>query len=87
MLALLAGIYLMIFVMEPVAVPNHLISQHYFGIPWGPERRNNVFKTHVPIQLITEPFPEPSLEDNVDTKHNTAVSVQLNNEFINLFIC
>lgn len=39
LLALLAGIYLMIFVVEPVAVPNHYLSQHFYGLPWGADRR------------------------------------------------
>lgn len=29
----------MIFVVEPVAVPNHYLAQHFYGLPWGADRR------------------------------------------------
>lgn len=35
LLALLGGIYLMIFVVEPVAVPQSYLAQHFYGLPWS----------------------------------------------------
>ncbi|GFR04777.1 uncharacterized protein TNCT_145461 [Trichonephila clavata] len=53
LLALLAGIYLMIFVVEPVAVPNRLLSQHYFGVPWIPERSTYPLQYNPTLEVIS----------------------------------
>ncbi|KFM59400.1 hypothetical protein X975_13523, partial [Stegodyphus mimosarum] len=52
LLALLAGIYLMIFVVEPVAVPQQYLAQHYYGLPWSAQRRTNFPKG----QMMHLPF-------------------------------
>ncbi|XP_015915917.2 uncharacterized protein [Parasteatoda tepidariorum] len=57
-LALLAGIYLMIFVVEPVAVPQHLLSQHYYGLPWSAER-SDIIKAKMPS--ILQEIPDNTL--------------------------
>ncbi|KAF8790450.1 hypothetical protein HNY73_005469 [Argiope bruennichi] len=52
----------MIFVVEPVAIPNRYLAQHYFGVPWLPERRTNPVQSNpaletiaATLQYLTEP--------------------------------
>ncbi|GFS36756.1 uncharacterized protein NPIL_559281 [Nephila pilipes] len=79
LLALLAGIYLMIFVVEPVAVPNRLLSQHYFGVPWIPERRTNPLQYHPTLEVIaaSKQFPT-DLSDlkrkDIESSHDNRIS-------------
>ncbi|KAG8198591.1 hypothetical protein JTE90_026489 [Oedothorax gibbosus] len=63
--------------MEPVAVPNRVVQQHYFGLPWEHELRRNALGS--PIQLVTEPFPGPSLKNNVEI--NEKLKIHRKNSF------
>lgn len=44
--ALLAGIYLMIFVVEPVAIPHEYLAQHYYGVPWSADAKLHRERLH-----------------------------------------
>ncbi|CAL1294399.1 unnamed protein product, partial [Larinioides sclopetarius] len=63
----------MIFVVEPVAIPNRYLAQHYFGVPWLPERRTNPVQLNPALEVIAATLHYPT-EPTVLQRKDSEVS-------------